>query len=265
MTRTIFCIISLLYCLILSAQTKNPLDDGRKITIPVVFHVIYNNDQENISDELIFKELEDLNLDFSAKNDMSLLVDDFKNIVGNPNIQFDLLDTIFETGGTPGIRRISSRNVQSSTSLLINKKNCLNVFIARHINSSGILSDRVNLNYSGVGINEHTLTHETGHWLGLYHIFGTIKNTAWFRVLFGKSDDHIDDTPKQKGATAKCYSIKPDCPCPPTKTHYKGNKTLYNNFMDYNPCRCMFTIDQSAEMRKNIIESKQIVFDHSAK
>jgi hypothetical protein len=54
----------------LFGQIKNPIDDGRKIKIPIVFHVIYNNDNENISDSLILNELQDLNLDFSQRNDM---------------------------------------------------------------------------------------------------------------------------------------------------------------------------------------------------
>ena len=81
--------------------------------------------------------------------------------------------------------------------------------------------------------------------------------------MFGNKNDLIDDTPVQKGATAICYEITEKCPCPPNKTGYKGHKTLYNNFMDYNPCRCMFTVGQSIQMRNNIIEHKRIVFDQS--
>jgi hypothetical protein len=261
--KSILTIIILLQATILFSQTKNIKDDGRKIRLPVVFHVIYNNDNENVNDSLILNELRDLKLDFNKQNEMSLLDSDFQNIVGNPNIEFHLLDTIFQKNKSKGIRRISKTDFHKKTDLLINSKECLNIFIANQENSSNILSDRVNLNYKSIGLNSHVLTHETGHWMGLYHIFGQIGNSKWYRVMFGNKDDLIDDTPVQKGATAVCYKITKKCPCPPKKTKYKKHKILYNNFMDYNPCRCMFTIGQSIKMRNNIIEHKRIVFDKS--
>jgi len=249
----------------LDAQEMNPLDDGRKIRIPVVFHVIYGNEIENIDDRLILEELKDLNLDFSKRNDMTLLDQEFSHLVGNPNIDFYLLDTLFKEGRTNGIRHIVSSIAKMEDQLLIDPKNCLNVIISDHGNSSNILGDRVNLNYKDIGAHQRGFTHETGHWLGLYHIFGPIKNTSWWRVMFGNNDDEIADTPEQKGATAVCYKISEKCPCPPKDIdiYYKGHKTMYNNFMDYNPCRCMFSIGQSIKMRNNIISEKRSLFDKS--
>lgn len=251
------------------AQIKKPIDDGRKIKIPVVFHVVYSNESENISDKLIYNELIDLNKDFSKKNDMTLLDSEFENIVGNPNIEFHLIDSTFHSSGIKGIRRISkTRNLQKDD-LLIDPKHCLNVIIANHGNSTPIIGtsdyidNRVNLNYLDVGTSGHTLTHETGHWLGLYHIFGKIGNSAWYNVFFGDSDDEIEDTPEQKGATAICYEITNKCPCPPKKIFFRNHKKLYNNFMDYNPCRCMFTKGQSIQIRNKIIEDRRILFDNS--
>lgn len=249
----------------LLGQVKNPIDDDRKIKIPIVFHVIYNNEIENIDDSLILKELQDLNMDFSQKNDMSMLDNDFLNIVGNPNIEFYLLDTSFQTK-TNGIRRVKS--YKNKNELLINSTNCLNVFIANHGNYAPSIGasngkNMVNLNYDDVGIHGHTLTHETGHWLGLYHIFGQVGNSSWWNNTFGSKDDLIEDTPLQKGATAICYEIKHDCPCPPLNIYYKDHKRLYNNFMDYNPCRCMFSIKQCIQMRNKIIEERSIVFENS--
>ncbi len=245
----------------LSGQVRNPLDDGRNIKIPIIFHVIYTDSGENITDSLIMNELQDLNLDFSARNDMTLLDNDFRNRVGNPNIEFVLLDTSLQEIGINGVQRISAKNLKDRNALLINPTNCLNVFIADQGNVSDILSDRVDLNYEDVGTHSHLLTHETGHWLGLYHIFGQIGNSSWIRVTFGNHDDLIDDTPLQKKASAICYSITPNCPCPPKNSYYKGQKTLYNNFMDYNPCRCMFTAGQSIQMRNNIIEHKRTLWN----
>jgi hypothetical protein len=265
LTKFISTVFLLFLSIFLFGQIKNSIDDGRKIRLPIVFHVIFKNSNQNINDSLILKELQDLNFDFKAMNDMSLLENDFRNDVGNPNLEFYLLDTIIQSGGIPGIQRIKPRNFKSRNELLINPEFCLNIFISSHHNSSGILSDRINLNYKNIGKNRHTLTHETGHWLGLYHIFGQIKNSAWWRVAFGNRDDLIDDTPEQKGATAICYSVTDDCPCPPKKIYFKESKRMYNNFMDYNPCRCMFTKGQVIKMRNNIIEHKSILFDKSKK
>ena len=39
-----------------------------QFTIPVVFHVLYNKDIENISDEQIISQLDVLNSDYNAQN-----------------------------------------------------------------------------------------------------------------------------------------------------------------------------------------------------
>jgi len=244
--------------LTLVAQTKNILDDDRKIRIPVVFHVIYTDAQQSISDSLIINELKDLNLDFSNRNDKSVLDNEFENLVGNPNVEFYLLDSIFQSNQTKGINRISSSLNTDRTSLLLNPVNCVNVFIADQGNSSDILSNRINLNYRDVGLNTHVLTHEMGHWLGLYHIWGKLGSCNWFKALFSSKDDGIDDTPKQ----FKCTDLSFSKACPPDKKlTYKDHKILYNNFMDYSGCRCMFTLGQSTKMRNNIIENKPLLFD----
>jgi len=245
------------------SQSKHPHDDGRKIKIPIVFHIISKNDSENIEDSLVLSELQDLNLDFSKSNDMSLLDPDFAKLVANLNIEFQLLDSVFNKNDLKGIQRIYSKKKVNRNLLLINPKTCVNVFVARQKNASGILIDRINLNYKDVGLNTHLLTHETGHWLGLYHIFGQMGSSSWWNITFKDWDDLIEDTPEQKGATAICYQITPDCPCPPKNIFYKGRKRLYNNFMDYNPCRCMFTVGQANKMRNNIINHKIKLFINS--
>ncbi len=241
-------------------QTKSLVDDGRKIRIPVVFHVIYNSEKDNLKQNLILNELSDLNLDFSGRNDMGMLDGDFKSIIGNPNIEFYLIDKVFAEADGKGIHRILRKDVKNLNDLLIDPQNCVNIFISSHGNSSDILGDRINLNYEDVGLNSHVLTHEAGHWLGLYHVFGQIANSRFYNVWFGNHDDLIDDTPKQIRASAVCYEITIKCPCPPRRIYYKKHKTLFNNFMDYNPCRCMFTLGQAAKIRNNIINEKPILY-----
>lgn len=110
---------------ILSGQEINSLDDGRTIKIPILFHIIYGNEKQNIADSLIINELRDLNLDFSKRNDMSLLDNEFRNLVGNPNIEFYLLDKSFQENGIKGINRISAKNTIERDKKLIDPINCV--------------------------------------------------------------------------------------------------------------------------------------------
>ncbi|KAG8761707.1 hypothetical protein FRC14_000091 [Serendipita sp. 396] len=75
-----------------------------------------------------------------------------------------------------------------------------------------------------------TLTHEVGHWLGVYHVFqGEDCNSK---------GDYVDDTPEQSTATFGCPSSKNSCP-------QSGNDSIHN-YMDYSYDKCMtgFTKEQ---------------------
>ncbi|MCB0735903.1 MAG: zinc-dependent metalloprotease [Bacteroidetes bacterium] len=62
-----------------------------QLTIPVVFHVVYNDSTENIPDSVIQNQLEILNNAFNHTHaDTGNLRDEFKPIAGNANIQFVL-------------------------------------------------------------------------------------------------------------------------------------------------------------------------------
>lgn len=76
-----------------------------------------------------------------------------------------------------------------------------------------------------------TLTHETGHWLGLRHIWGD-SNCG---------NDFCDDTPPQASASSGCPTGRQSC----------GGTNMVENYMDYSHDACMniFTIDQKSRMR----------------
>ncbi|KIZ01415.1 hypothetical protein MNEG_6544 [Monoraphidium neglectum] len=67
-----------------------------------------------------------------------------------------------------------------------------------------------------------TCIHETGHWMGLYHVF---QNGC------SKGGDQVDDTPYQSAPTEGCPKSRDSCPQPGTDPFW--------NFMDYTDDKCM--------------------------
>lgn len=91
-----------------------------------------------------------------------------------------------------------------------------------------------------------TLTHETGHWLGLRHIWGDGGCSA---------DDYVTDTPLADSPTSGCPVGRISC----------SNVNMIENYMDYTNDMCMniFTVGQKSRMqavmqmsprRKSLIE-----------
>ncbi len=80
-----------------------------------------------------------------------------------------------------------------------------------------------------------TAVHETGHWLGLKHLWGDSDC----------GDDFVDDTPKQRGYNIGCPTgIRVTCDNGP-------NGDMYMNYMDYvkDECINLFTEGQKSRMQ----------------
>ncbi|KIM28530.1 hypothetical protein M408DRAFT_32408, partial [Serendipita vermifera MAFF 305830] len=88
-----------------------------------------------------------------------------------------------------------------------------------------------------------TLTHEVGHWLGLYHVFqGGCSGEG----------DMVSDTPAQETATSGCPTNQDSCP--------GGGLDSVHNFMDYSYDACMnsFTPGQVTRFKQQILTYRQI-------
>ena len=257
------------------------------IQIPVVVHVLYNTENQNISDEQIKSQIVALNRDYRATNSDKLPGGHyFFDRIGDTEIEFCLAKENPFGEPTTGIERkytskISfaySGNLNDEDENIIKKSinggldawnpsKYLNIWIANFTdgtlgyatfpNDNAGIKDGVVIHYRAFGTTGNllssynkgrTTTHEIGHWLGLKHIWGDVDNCF--------ADDGISDTPKQYDATYGCPSGLYADECSPESTG-----RMYQNFMDYtdDACMALFTIKQADYMR-NILNTKRSSF-----
>jgi hypothetical protein len=106
------------------SSRKTPIKDTTYFydtiyTLPVVFHVLYNNNAENINDSLLKNQLEVLNQDFRRLNaDTSKTRAIFKSRAGDTRINFELATVDPNGNATTGIvRKSTSRTTFYSNDL----------------------------------------------------------------------------------------------------------------------------------------------------
>lgn len=238
------------------------------IKIPVVVHVLYNKDYQNISDEQIKSQIEALNRDFARRNsDTTNTPERFRSLAANSSIQFELATADPKGRATNGIVRkktnvkyfgmddkikFSSQGGDDAW----DTEHYLNFWVGDLITLLGYSSvpgspaekDGIVINYTTFGtINisgpynlGRTVVHEVGHWLGLKHIWGDTYC----------GDDLVDDTPKQGNFTSGCpTTFRSSC-----SNGSVGD--MYMNYMDYTNDACMnlFTKGQAQRMLSLFIE-----------
>jgi uncharacterized protein YjdB len=272
---------------------KSILNSSKKrlsLTIPVVVHVIYNTELENISDDQILSQIDALNRDFNNMNSDSLKSDHaFYPFVGNTQIKFELAKKDPAGNITNGITRtktsksnwveddLNNDNMKfTSTGGVENwdPKRYLNIYTVRFAESVQLLgyayfpedlttypeTDGVVIDFRCFGTNGtsgvegfdayklgRTVTHEVGHWLGLFHIWGD-KILETDKVC---GDDKVSDTPPAEGDN----SGNPTFPHRPNNKCGSGiNGEMYMNYMDYvyDKSMVMFSKGQVDRMTSSI-------------
>lgn len=249
---------------------KNQNSTNAVITIPVVFHIVYNGTAQNISDAQCIAQLNQLNLDFARMNaDAANTPSVWQGISANTNIQFCLAQRTPTGAATTGIERRSTTLTSFSTNDNVKRtanggmdawpsSSYLNIWSCNI--SGGVLgyaqfpggpaaTDGVVLLYSSIGSVAQpgtatpynlgrTATHEVGHWLNLYHIWGD-DGTAC------SGTDNCSDTPNQADENygAPTFPLTDAC-----ATASPG--VMFMNYMDYTDDRAMnmFTAGQSTRM-----------------
>jgi len=237
---------------------RQPNSQRSVITIPIVFHVVYQNSTENISDAQILSQLDVLNEDFRRQNSDA---DNTWSQAADTEIQFCLAK--FDPNGNPttGITRTSTTVVDFDTDddvkydakggkdawpadLYMNFWICnLRSGLLGYAQFPGGLAetDGVVCSYKYTGTSGtatapfdggRTATHEVGHYLNLRHIWGDGNCSA---------DDFVDDTPESDASNAGCQS-----------SHWSCNTLdMVQNYMDYSDDACMnlFTEGQKDRMQ----------------
>lgn len=240
--------------------------------IPTVFHVIHQGGAENISYAQIEDQIRILNEDYQRLNEDTVNTRPvFQGVASNPNVEFRLAKLDPQGNCTDGVVRVwspltynaSDNNGVKGVSYW-NSSKYFNVWVVATIDPEGesgtvlgyaqfpgigsaqtdgvvVRADYVGNIGTGAsnGSNGRTLTHEAGHWLGLFHTFQGGCNGGFF-------DDGCDDTPPQNTATQSncpqnantCTNDNPDLP------------DQVENYMDYSngACQNMFTLDQKSRM-----------------
>ena len=240
------------------------------ITIPVVVHVVYNNNNENISDQQIQSQIDILNADFRRQNaDAVNTPSAFLSVAADTEIEFCLATEDPNGNITTGITRTSTSQSSFSTNNGVkytssggvdawNPLEYLNIWVCDlsggllgyaqfpggTVSSDGVVCDYAYFGNMGTATAPYdlgrTATHEVGHWLNLRHIWGD-SNCG---------NDFCNDTPEHSGSNYGCPSY-------PSTSNCSGNATsgdMFMNYMDYTDDACMniFTQDQKTRMIASI-------------
>ncbi len=243
------------------------------LIIPVVVHVIYRTNLENISDQQVHSQIQALNRDFNKENnDVENTPSVFSNVVADCGIRFQLVSRDPEGKATTGIVRHQTTktywNVSDEMKIPSkggfspwNPAKYLNIYVCNMGGKSlgfssfpgmPAFTDGIVIDFTAFGTTGtvkkpyhlgRTCVHEVGHWFGLFHIWGDVDC----------GNDYVEDTPTQKMEFT-------GCPPYPQYNTCKGVQTLAMsmNFMDYvnDECMLMFTNGQKMRMR-GIIQKKR--------
>ncbi len=238
------------------------------VLIPVVVHIVARTEPENISDAQVISQIEVLNLDYRAANpDVSAVPEVFAQLVGDARVEFALATVDPDGEPTTGITRTSTSESSFGTDNSIKfadrggadawpANQYLNVWVG--LLRGGLLgyaqfpggphaTDGVVITHAAFGTTGtaaepfnlgRTATHEIGHYLNLFHIWGDDGSGCG-------GTDEVHDTPNQGSEnTGKPAFPKVSCDNGP-------NGDLFMDYMDYvdDDTMVMFTAGQVSRMR----------------
>jgi hypothetical protein len=236
--------------------------------IPVVVHVVARTPGEDITAEQVHSQLDVLNRDFRAANpDAADVPAPFEGLVTDPQIEFHLATTDPAGNPTDGITRTSTtvNGFGADDAVKFTARGGQDAWPAdRYLNiwvcqlGGGLLgyaqfpggppeTDGVVILHSAFGTTGtargpfdlgRTATHEIGHYLNLFHIWGDDGTGC-------RGSDEVDDTPNAGGPN---YGR----PAFPHVTCSNGpHGDLFMDYMDYVDDKAMFMFTKGQATRMN--------------
>ncbi len=248
------------------------------VYIPIVFHILHNGGNEDISDEQVMDAFSILNRDFRLMNsDAANVHVDFQGLPDDAEIEFRLATKAPNGVCFSGITRTQNvitydgSNGNSQVTAVRNGNNVyngnwasnkyLNIYIVAEAggaagytmtpnnwggtnmsNGIWILHDYVGSIGTSATYSSRALTHEVGHWLNLEHTWGGNNNPG--NATSCSTDDGVSDTPNTIGVTS-CNLNEATC----------GTRANVENYMDYSYCSKMYTPGQGTRMRNALNSS----------
>ena len=240
--------------------------------IPVVVHVVWNTNAQNISDAQVQSQIDVLNADFRAANaDVGQTPGVWQSVVADARVVFALATTDPNGAPSSGITRTQTQTVafprvgnpvKSAATGGVDpwpSDRYLNIWVCPLGNNllgyaqfpgGPANTEGVVVLHSAFGTNGtaaapfnrgRTTTHEVGHWLNLFHIWGDDGTGC------GGSDE-VGDTPNAAGPNYGCPTF------PHVSCSNGPNGDMFMNYMDYtdDACMYMFTIGQTARIQATL-------------
>jgi hypothetical protein len=241
--------------------------DRAVITIPVVIHLVYYNAAQNLTDAQLLSQIDVLNADFRRTNaDKGNTPAAFLGIAADTEVEFCMAKQDPNGAATNGIERRNTTVNGFTTDdkmkyfaqgglNIWDRNKYLNIWVCNL--SGGLLgyaqfpggpaaTDGVVCDYAYFGTigatppfdKGRTATHEVGHWLNCYHIWGDDGTSC-------NGTDNVADTPNQADENYGCPSF-------PTISCSNGpNGDMFMNYMDYTDDACMnvFSAGQKTRMQ----------------